>query len=212
MKIMTIPTRFSRNAALAAWMLITAGGAWAQALDADERSAAMTHLYISRMKFLNSIDGLTAEQLAFKAEPDRWSIAECAEHITLSEDVIFKMATDRALKAPAAKRDPAVYKKVDQQILASMVDRSKKGKAPEMLKPSNKWKTMDAMIAEFKEKRKSTLDWVEKTDADVRGHVAPHPEFKEMDAYQWVLLLSAHTERHTLQILEVKADPKFPKK
>jgi len=32
-----------------------------------------------------------------------------------------------------------------------------------------------------------------------------------LDAYQWILLLSGHTERHTLQILEVKADPKYPK-
>ena len=92
-----------------------------------------------------------------------------------------------------------------------MVDRSNKGKAPEALNPLHKWKTMDAMITEFKEKRKKTLEWVEQTDADVRGHALPHPEFKELDAFQWVLLLSAHTERHTLQILEVKADEKFPK-
>jgi hypothetical protein len=31
-----------------------------------------------------------------------------------------------------------------------------------------------------------------------------------MDAYQWLLLLAAHTERHTAQIEEIKADPKFP--
>ena len=171
----------------------------------------MTHLYMSRMKFLDSIAGLTPEQLAFKAAPDRWSIAECAEHITLSEDLIFKMA-ERAVAAPAVKRDTAIYLKVDQQVLKTMVDRSNKGKAPEALKPSNKWKTMDAMITEFKEKRKKTLEWVERTDADVRGHASPNPEFKELDAYQWVLLLSAHTERHTLQILEVKEDKNFPKK
>ena len=76
----------------------------------------MTNLYISRMKFLNAIDGLSPAQLAFKAAPGRWSIAECAEHITLSEDLIFKMA-QRALAAPLAKRDAAVYLKVDQQVL-----------------------------------------------------------------------------------------------
>jgi hypothetical protein len=32
-----------------------------------------------------------------------------------------------------------------------------------------------------------------------------------LDAYRWVLLMSAHTERHTNQIKEVKADPNFPK-
>jgi len=32
-----------------------------------------------------------------------------------------------------------------------------------------------------------------------------------MDAYQWLLLISAHSARHTAQIEEVKADPNFPK-
>ena len=112
------------------FLLISPAGLVAQKLGDDERSAAMTHLYVSRMKFLNSIAGLSPEQLAFKAGPDRWSIAECAEHITLSEDLIFKMA-ERALAVPAAKREPAVYLRVDQQILKTMVNRDKKGKAPE---------------------------------------------------------------------------------
>ena len=33
-----------------------------------------------------------------------------------------------------------------------------------------------------------------------------------MDGYQWLLLLSAHSGRHTEQIEEVKADPNFPTK
>ena len=33
-----------------------------------------------------------------------------------------------------------------------------------------------------------------------------------LDAYQWLLFISAHSERHTKQILEVKADPNFPQK
>jgi hypothetical protein len=33
-----------------------------------------------------------------------------------------------------------------------------------------------------------------------------------MDTYQWILMLSAHSERHLAQLLEVKADPNFPKR
>jgi hypothetical protein len=32
-----------------------------------------------------------------------------------------------------------------------------------------------------------------------------------MDAYQWLIFNGAHCKRHTAQILEVKADPNFPK-
>jgi hypothetical protein len=34
----------------------------------------------------------------------------------------------------------------------------------------------------------------------------------KLDAYEWVLFVSAHSQRHTKQIEEVKADPNFPKK
>ena len=33
-----------------------------------------------------------------------------------------------------------------------------------------------------------------------------------LDAYEFLLLISAHSERHTKQILEVEADPNYPKK
>ncbi len=38
------------------------------------------------------------------------------------------------------------------------------------------------------------------------------PLGKKLDAYEWVLFIAAHSERHTKQILEVKADPNFPRK
>jgi hypothetical protein len=31
-----------------------------------------------------------------------------------------------------------------------------------------------------------------------------------MDVYQWFLMISTHSQRHILQIREIKADPRFP--
>ena len=42
-------------------------------------------------------------------------------------------------------------------------------------------------------------------------HFMDHPVFKVMDAYQLILLISAHTERHTAQLNEVKRNPSYPK-
>ena len=55
------------------------------------------------------------------------------------------------------------------------------------------------------------MDYVRTTNDDLRDHFGPHPMLGTMDAYQWILLISAHSERHTKQIEEVKADPNFPK-
>ena len=34
--------------------------------------------------------------------------------------------------------------------------------------------------------------------------------FDLLDGYQWILAAAAHTERHTKQVLEVRADEAFP--
>ena len=186
----------------------------AQTLEKGERDFAMSHLHMSRKLFLDSIEGLSPAQLNFKASPERWSIAECAEHITLSEDLIFGLASVQIMKTPVvSERQPAAKNKSkDMEILYQVTDRTKKAQAPETLKPSHKWKAFDEMIAEYKVKRNRTIEYVEQTKDDVRGHVMAHPLLGKLDAYQWVLLLSSHSERHTLQILEVKADPGYPKK
>jgi len=52
---------------------------------------------------------------------------------------------------------------------------------------------------------------MQNTQDALHDHVMDHPAAGPLDAYAWMLLVSAHSERHTAQINEVKADPKFPK-
>jgi hypothetical protein len=35
--------------------------------------------------------------------------------------------------------------------------------------------------------------------------------FKDLDGYQWLLMISLHSERHAAQIAEVKAHAAYPK-
>jgi len=37
------------------------------------------------------------------------------------------------------------------------------------------------------------------------------PMGKNLDGYEFILFIAGHSERHTKQIAEVKADPNFPK-
>ena len=58
---------------------------------------------MTRAKFLKSIDGLTEAQWTFKPAPDRWSIAEVAEHIGISEGTILGLVQTQMLTAPGAE-------------------------------------------------------------------------------------------------------------
>jgi hypothetical protein len=182
-----------------------------QTIDPHDRELAVKHLEKTRKMFLDSIADLTPEQWNFKAAPDRWSIAECAEHIAISEDFIFGIVRDKVMKSPADPSKRSETKGKDEAVIQKVPDRSQKFKAPDAIAPKNRFASPEQVIAHFKESRANTIQYVETTQDDLRDHFAPHPAMGMLDAYQWILLMSAHSERHTEQIKEVKADPKFPK-
>ena len=151
-------------------------------------------------------------QWTFKPAPERWSIAECAEHIALSEDLLFQLVTEKLMKSPAEPdKSTDEQKAKDAKVLEMIPDRDRKAQAPEFLKPSGKRKSRQEMIDHFQQSRDRAIAYIDKGDASMRHHFAPHPAMEVLDAYQWVLLISAHSERHTAQIREVKAEAGFPK-
>ena len=82
---------------------------------------------------------------------------------------------------------------------------------PDFLAPMDRWPSPAALEKDFLANRAKTIAYVKTTQDDVRSHMAPHPEMGVMDGYQWLLLIAAHCERHTAQILEIKAMPGYPK-
>jgi uncharacterized damage-inducible protein DinB len=178
----------------------------------EERQAAIKYLEETRQKVLDSLKDLSDAQWKFKSAPDRWSAAEVAEHIAVSEETLLGLVTERVMKSPAAPEKKEAAKNKDELVRNSVTNRSVKVQAPEMLRPTNRFKTLEETIKAFNASRDKTIEYVKTTQDDLRSHFAPHPIFKDLDGYQWLLLLSGHSERHSLQIIEVRSDPNFPKK
>ncbi len=181
-------------------------------LSKDERSRLLDHLKKTEKMLKDATKGLSPEQWRYKAAPERWSVADCVEHLALTEEFLFNMATNTVMKSPAVAVDPAAAKEGDEWILKVIPDRSNKAQAPETLRPSGKWTTPEAALKAFLASRKKTLEYVKKTQEDLRAHKANAPFGRSLDGYHWLLLVSAHTERHSAQALEVKAERNFPKK
>jgi uncharacterized damage-inducible protein DinB len=179
-------------------------------LTAEERSFGLQQFQTTHDNFLKSIAGLSQKQWTFKPAPDRWSVAEVAEHITVSESTIFGLV-QKTMQSPAAPEKRELVKGKDQLILQRMPDRSHKAQAPEMLRPTGRWATEADLTKAFEDSRKANMDYIRTTNDDLRDHFFDHPVFGPLDGYQWLLLISAHSARHTEQIEEVKADPNFPK-
>jgi len=176
-----------------------------------ERDKALASLQATHDKFLQSISGLSEKQWKFKPGPDRWSVAEVAEHITVAESGIFGLVQQKVMQSPLTPEKRASVAGKDDLILTKVPDRSVKAKAPEFLQPTGRFATRDDLVKAFEQARANTMNYVRTTNDDLRDRFFDHPVLGTMDAYQWILLISAHSQRHTEQIEEVKADPNFPK-
>jgi len=174
-----------------------------------ERAYLLEQLETSKKNMLASIQGLSAAQWTFKPAPEAWSVQECAEHIILAENFIFGGA-QQILKTPVVERPALSNEEVDRKIVAGVEDRSHKVKAPEAIVPSGKFATPEDAAREFTARRDKTIAYVTTTTDDLRVHVGPGPA-GPMDAYQFLLLLAAHSARHTAQIREVRANAGYPK-
>src|SRR5882724_2686541 len=177
---------------MALFLMAAATIASAQEVTQAEKDRALQYLETTKKGVLEATKGLSDAQWNFKPAPDRWSVAQVTEHIAAAGD---------------AGRD---VKKTDEAVLAMVPDRTNKAQAPEPLVPTNRFGSPEGSIKHFVESRATTEDFLKST-AGMRDHAMESPLGK-LDAYEFVLLVAAHSERHTKQINEVKADPNFPKK
>lgn len=176
-----------------------------------ERKYAIEMLQNSRDKLLVELDGLTVAQLNFKPSPDKWSIAEVMEHIGLAEMGIGQII-QQTLKTPADSNKRKEIKVTDEEIRQRLTNRSGKAQSPEIIKPTGRFSDIQQAIVFFTNARNKHIEFIQTTQEDLRNRYWQHPATGVIDLYQAVLLISAHCERHTAQIKEVKTDINFPTK
>lgn len=184
--------------------------AFKDVLTKKERKFAKEHLKETKKDLLKTVSGLNEAQLKFKSAPERWSVEDCVKHIAMAEMTLWKMM-EAGLGQPPNPEKRSEIKMTDEQLVKAIQDRSAKFQAPEPLQPQNTpFKSAAEALQSFKENRDKLIKYVDDTQEDLRNHVITIP-VGMMDAYQMVLLISAHSNRHTQQIKEVMADASFPK-
>lgn len=187
---------------------ISAAGSGGQNLSQPDLDRGLQYLETTKKNIVDATRGLSEAQWNFKPSPFKWSIAQVIEHISASEDLLRQMAENQIKQAPPGPdRD---LKKTDDRVLEVIPDRSRKFQAPEQLRPRNQFGSPDAALKHFLESRAKTVELL-KTTPDLRSHVVDSGLLGKIDAFERILFVAAHSERHTKQLLEVKADPKFPK-
>ncbi len=209
-----------------------------EAISSADRAYLVSHLEMTREFVRDATRGLTNEQWLFKPAPLRWSIAQCIDHIARSEEYVVQLILDRVLHAeqPLTGAFPSTAKgrtardekprrmtgSDDAVILRWMTDRTSATATPveqrppiEEIAPRSSFDDPLSALDHFLKVRAATIEYVKTTQDDLRGHftqvaLVGFPEVKFHDAYQWLLRMSAHTERHLVQVQEVKRATGYP--
>jgi hypothetical protein len=175
----------------------------------EERELVLTGLDDSRARLLAAVHGLSPAQLAHRPAADRWSVAECIEHIIVVETFVRDGLPGLVAQAPDASKRSA-WEGQDVPLVDKVAGRANRRQAAEGARPSGRW-PIETLAREFETARGRTRDLVAGLDGDLRSHVRLHPALGEIDAYQFILFIVGHCNRHCAQAEEVMATPGFPR-
>jgi hypothetical protein len=183
-------------------LILFAATAFAGPMTDGDRQRLLAHFEMTEQWLGSELDGLSQAQLTFKMSPDSWSIQDVVEHLAIAEPQYWKQVQD-SLKQPLGYKSQST----DAAILWYGIDRTNRQRTGEARVPSGK-EDVKQSLADFKKLRATMTTFAKNTQDDLRGRQL---QGGDMDVYQWFLMISTHSQRHILQIREVKAHASYPK-
>ena len=176
----------------------------------------ITQAQLNEAQARSVVDGLNEAQLNWKPAPDKWSIAQCLEHLTAASggfNPYFDEALSRGRQRFAASSPPAYQPTFMGRWLIKHVEPEspRKLRAPRIFKPSasNVQDALDNFLAQ----QKIFLKFVGQTSGidynrtRLRSPVTPLVRYSLADAY---VITVSHEQRHLQQARRVRETSGFP--
>jgi DinB superfamily len=176
----------------------------ADPMTAGERQRVLAHFEMTEAWLASETTGLSTAQLTFRMTPDSWSIQDVVEHLAIAEPQYWQQVQDSLTQPVGYKSDST-----DAAILWYGIDRTNRQKTGEARVPKGKYDNVGQSLADFRKLRGTMTEFAKSTQEDLRGRQL---KGGNMDVYQWLLMISTHSQRHILQIREVKAHASYPRK
>ena len=169
-----------------------------------DRENLISHLQMTESWLVDETSGLSPAQLNFRMAPGKWTVAEVVEHLVIADPTYWQLFQDGMKQSPKHLEKQAT----DADVLWYGINRIQHQKTEPRKDPKGQAIEIRPALDRFRKLHSMMLDYARTTKDDLRGHTV---EDWGVDAYQCLLEISTHTQRHILQIREIKADPGFPK-
>jgi uncharacterized damage-inducible protein DinB len=161
----------------------------------------------TRARLFQIVEELTAEQQGFRPAPDRWSVAQLCDHLSIVEGSVLKVLGKVLAKAEESGAAPppsdAPFAPVS---IEEFVERTRgvKINAPESARPADSRPVAESLAAlrDSRAALHALRPRLERLDAHALRF--PHPAWGPLNLYQWLLFVGAHEARHLAQIEALK--------
>ena len=199
-----MPTRIRVVSPVVVGMMLFTNAMAAGPITSGDRQRLLAHLEMTEAWLVSEVDGLSDAQLSFRMKPESWSIKDVVEHLAIAEPQYWTNLQD-SMKQPTGYKSEST----DAAILWYGIDRTNRQTTGEARVPKGQYATAQDALAAVRKLRATMTQFARETQDDLRGR-----QLKDgnMDVYQWLLMISTHSQRHILQIREVKAHPAYPKR
>ena len=159
-------------------------------------------LKANTVSLFNSFTTLTPAQVEFKPSSTSWSVLECVEHIFLVDEAISKSISKVATEKIENDKTELLGEGKINHVLVNK--REQKVQSPAFAVPMGRFKT----IEEAKQNINATIDkiihHIDTNKIEEETLTIKHPRLGEMTKMDWIHFLIHHTNRHILQIEDVK--------
>lgn len=169
----------------------------------------------ARHRGLDMIDSLTAEQINWRFAPGSWSIAECIEHMSVTNE-LYVAATQHALdSAPASRASdgPVRYRWLESFLLRQLEPPVKlRFKAPSAFQPASDLRP-EMLRQKWEASHNGIAQLIRRADGVAFDKVkvqSPGSRFLKLHVGMVFHVIAAHDRRHLWQSDQLKAKPGFP--
>lgn len=162
--------------------------------------------------------GLRADQLTWSVSRDRWSIAQCLDHLIVSNERYFPVLdrlNEDAFRPSFWERWSPFSKSIGRNMVAMLGPQVKRSfKAPKLFQPRTRQSRDPAILQRFLGHQQTLLEKLEKIRvADLTTCVITSPVagLITLPLSDLLQVLAGHEERHLSQAERLPAHPQFPR-
>lgn len=128
-----------------------------------------------------------------------WSASEVLEHLYRSEFGLSRLFQGEA--KPAERQPHALVQKMEDSLL----DLSKKTKAPEVIQPTNNKQSKVGLLSSFTSNREKIKQVYIEHNPNELCLLYEHPVYGSLTRFEWLSFCILHTKRHIHQLKEIRS-------